>query len=95
MYGAVMEPTEEDAAIAVGAATVGVPVVGVVGFAVRGGNAARGPHASAVAHGESDALLRREEPLLPAHVEGVAAGVDRDLDRADVAQRAIDHRSGE
>lgn len=52
----VMESAEQQPAIDVGAASVGSPMVDMVGFAVGGGAVAAVPTTAAVAHRESDAL---------------------------------------
>ena len=54
----VVEAAQQDAAVDVGLALISVPVVDVVGFAVRRRPIATGPAAAAVADREGDALLR-------------------------------------
>jgi hypothetical protein len=87
--------TEQDAAVDVGLAVVFAPVVGVVGFAVRRGPVAAGPSASAVAHGEHDALSAAEEALLTPEIERIALSIEHELDTAALADVAIDDRTGE
>ena len=89
----VMEATQQHPAVDVGSSALG-PVLRVMGFAVRREDPASRPETSPVAYRESELLLRREEPLLCAYVQRIAARVDSDLDRPDVAQNPVDHRTG-
>ena len=84
-----VESTEQDPTIYVGAATVTLPLVDVVRLAVRRGPVAARPAASAVAHRERDPLPRREQPLLPADLERIAARIHRDRHVAAVAHALI------
>src|SRR5690606_31097409 len=72
----VAEPAQEYAVVDVGAASVFVPVVDVVGFAPGWGSCAE--DASAVAGCHDGALLLGEEALLAAEVEGASVGVEQD-----------------
>ena len=54
-----------------------VPFVDVMRLTVGGRAVAAGPHASAVTHGQCDALSRGEQPMLPPDIEGVSAPVYR------------------
>lgn len=71
---AVMVAAEQDSAVDIGAALLGVPFVNVVCFAVRGGAIAASPPASAVTHRQGDALCRREQAMLPSDVQWVPRG---------------------
>src|SRR5690554_3410826 len=64
---------------------------GVVGFCPGGWSITAGPAASAVSGGERDALPPSVEPLLAAHIERLAVGVERDSDGAVGAGDAL-HR---
>ena len=67
----VVPAAQQNASIDVGAAALGVGV-DVVRLAVRRGSVASAPAAPAVASGERDALLRREQALFAAEVERIA-----------------------
>jgi hypothetical protein len=86
----VVETTEQDAAVYVGASEVLPPVVAMMCFAVRGGHGASGEHAAAVTDGERDSLPCRVEALLSSDVEGIAVGVDGDVDVAGAAEGTVD-----
>lgn len=86
----VMEPAEQYPAVDVGSAVVGGDVVDVVGLAVRRGHAASFGDASAVANGQRDPLLRREQALFVSDIERVAATVDGDGHGSVHADVAVD-----
>lgn len=75
----VVEPAEQDAAIDVGSAAVGCPLVDVVRLAVWGRTVAAVPRASTIAQGEPEALGGSEQAMLTADVERIACTVDRDV----------------
>jgi len=91
----VVETAEQDPAVDVSSAAVAVPFVDVMRLTVRGRSVASGPTAAAVAQGETDALRGREQPLLSADVERVAARVDADGHDARVADVLVDGCGGE
>src|SRR5690606_29923831 len=82
----VAEPAQEYAVVDVGAASVFVAVVDVVGFAPGWGSCAE--DASAVAGCHGGALLLGEEALLAAEVEGASVGVEQDRHGATAADVA-------
>ncbi|MCR2815304.1 hypothetical protein [Microbacterium jiangjiandongii] len=67
----------------------------MVRFTVGGRSVTAGPHASAVACGEGESLLRREESLLTADIERVPGAVDADDHRGGLAERLVEHRTGQ
>src|SRR5690606_42047597 len=74
----VMEATQQDAAVDIRPALIALPFVDVMRLAVGRGAVTTSPATSTVSDGERDALSRREQPLFPADIKRLAAGVDGD-----------------
>ncbi|GAA1694626.1 hypothetical protein GCM10009808_09630 [Microbacterium sediminicola] len=91
----VVKTAEEYPAIDIGSSVICRDMIDVVRFAVRRGSAASRPQAPAVAHRERNPLLRGEEALFVADIQGIPARIDGDVGASVLAERPIDDRARE
>ena len=90
----VVERTQQDAAVDVGAAALCIRI-DVMRLAIRCGAVARGDAASAIPNRECDALLGGEEPRLSSEIERIARRIEGDGHGGGVAGSGADDPAGQ